>query len=366
MKKATAIIIGIIIIGISIITIKNSPSETTILLPTPFTEKKESPINTLSDKLDFPTSIVILPDGRILVSEQKGNITFLNNNGTVLNKYKLNDDYFNEGAGILGLTISPKFDKNNYFYIYYTYKNDDKIFNKIVRLQEKNNTIIDKKIIMDRIPASQLHNGGVLKFGPDGKLYVSVGDNTIPESAQNLSSLRGKILRINDDGTIPNDNPFKNSAIYSYGHRNGVGLAWDFNNKALYESEAGATGNDEINIIKPGQNYGWPIEQCGNLEKSRFVQPEFCFTPSIYPVGMTISNSTKLGYEGKLIVATLNGEHLRIIDLKSKEQSTILTGFGKLKDVVEDKGGSLYIITGNKDFYQNTGSDKLLKIIKND
>ncbi|MER5174958.1 MAG: PQQ-dependent sugar dehydrogenase [Candidatus Nitrosocosmicus sp.] len=363
MKKSTAIIIGILIIVISIITIKNSPSETTILLPTPFTEKNQSSIKVMADNLDFPTSIGMLPDGRILLAEQKGVITFLNNNGTVLNKYKLNDNYFNEGAGLLGLTISPKYDKNNYFYIYYTYKNNDKIFNKIERLQEKNSTIIDKKIIMDEIPASQLHNGGVLKFGPDGKLYASVGDNTISESAQNLSSLRGKILRIDDDGTIPHDNPFKNSAIYSYGHRNVVGLAWDFKNKALYASEPGATGNDEINIIKPGQNYGWPIEECGNLEKSQFVQPEFCFTPSIYPSGMIISNSTKLGYEGKLIVATLKGEHLRIIDLNSKDQSTILTGFGKLKDVTEDKKGSLYIITGNKDFYQDSGSDKLLKII---
>ena len=363
MKKSTAIIIGILIIVISIITIKNSPSETTILLPTPFTEKNQSSIKVIADNLDFPTSIGMLPDGRILLAEQKGIITFLNNNGTVLNKYKLNDNYFNEGAGLLGLTISPKYDKNNYFYIYYTYKNNGKIFNKIERLQEKNSTIINKKIIMDEIPAYQLHNGGVLKFGPDGKLYASVGDNTISESAQNLSSLRGKILRIDDDGTIPHDNPFKNSAIYSYGHRNVVGLAWDFKNKALYASEPGATGNDEINIIKPGQNYGWPIEECGNLEKSQFVQPEFCFTPSIYPSGMIISNSTKLGYEGKLIVATLKGEHLRIIDLNSKDQSTILTGFGKLKDVTEDKKGSLYIITGNKDFYQDSGSDKLLKII---
>ena len=363
MKKSTAIIIGILIIIISILTIKNSPSDTTILLPTPFVEKKESSIKTITDKLDFPTSIGVLPDGRILITEQKGNITFLSSNGTILNKYKLNDSYFNEGAGLLGLAISPEFVKNNYFYVYYTNKNNDKIFNKILRLEEKNNTIIDKKIIMDNIPAFQLHNGGVIKFGPDKKLYVSVGDNTNSKSAQNLSDLRGKILRINDDGTIPDDNPFKNSAVYSYGHRNVVGLAWDFNNKTLFASEAGATGNDEINLIKSGQNYGWPIEECGNLEKNQFVKPEFCFTPSIYPAGMIVSNSTKLGYEGKLIVATLKGEHLRIIDLNSKDQSIILTGYGKLKDVVEDKDGSLYIITGNKDFYQNYGTDKLLKII---
>ncbi len=167
MKKSTAIIIGILIIVISIITIKNSPSETTILLPTPFTEKNQSSIKVIADNLDFPTSIGMLPDGRILLAEQKGIITFLNNNGTVLNKYKLNDNYFNEGTGLLGLTISPKYDENNYFYIYYTYKNNGKIFNKIERLQEKNSTIINKKIIMDEIPSYQLHNGGVLKFGPD-------------------------------------------------------------------------------------------------------------------------------------------------------------------------------------------------------
>lgn len=366
MKKSTAVIIGILIIAVSIITIKNSPSDTTILLPTPPNEKKDSPIKVISDSLDFPTGAGILPDGRVLVTEQKGNILFLDNNGTLLKKYKLNDNYFNEGAGLLGLTLHPKFDDNSYFYIYYTYKNDTKIFNKIVRLQEKNSTITENKTIMDKIPGFQLHNGGVLKFGPDGKLYASIGDNTIPESSQDLSSLRGKILRINDDGTIPQDNPFKNSSVYSYGHRNVVGLAWDFENKVLYASEAGRIGNDEINIIKPGQNYGWPIEECGNLERSQFVKPEFCFTPSIYPAGMTISNSKKLGYEGKLIVATLKGGHLMAIDLYSKDQATILTGYGKLKDVIEDKDGSLYITTGNKEFFQDTGSDKIIKINKND
>jgi glucose/arabinose dehydrogenase len=366
MKKPIAVIIGILIIVISIITITNSPLDTTILLPTPFAEKNESSIKVVKDNLDFPTSIGILPDGRILISEQKGNIVFLNNNGTVLNKYKLEDNYFNEGAGLLGLAIHPKFNENNFFYVYYTYKNDEKIFNKILRLQEKNNNITNKKIIMDKIPASQLHNGGALKFGPDIKLYASTGDNTNSRSSQNLSSLSGKILRINGDGTIPQDNPFKNSTIYSYGHRNVVGLAWDFNNKVLFASEAGRTGNDEINIIEPGGNYGWPIEECGNLEKIKLIKPEFCFTPSIYPAGMTISNSTKLGYEGKLIVSTLKSQHLRTIDLNSKDQSTILTGFGKLKDVAEDKEGSLYTITGNKDFFQNSGSDKLLKITKNE
>ncbi len=367
MKKPTVIIIGISIIIISVITILNSRSETTILLPPPFKGEKESSIKVLADNLDFPTSIGILPDKRILISEQKGNLIFLNSNGTLLNTYKLNDTYFDEGSGFLGLTVHPNFEKNHFLYIYYTYKDDkQKLFNKVIRLLETNNTLIDKKIIIDNIPASKLHNGGVLKFGPDKRLYVGTGDATDSELAQNFSSLAGKVLRINDDGTIPDDNPFKNSLIYSYGHRNVVGLAWDFKNKTLYESEAGRIGNDEINLIKPGKNYGWPLEECGNLKKSRFVNAEYCFTPSLYPAGMTVSNSTKLGYDNKLLVAALKGEHLRVIDPISKEQSLILTGYGKIKDVAEDDQGSIYIITNNKDFYENTGYDKILKIMKNE
>ena len=137
MNKYVIIVIGIIVVIISALTILNSPSETTILLPSPNAEDRASAVKVITDNLDFPTSIGILPDGRIVITEQKGNITFLNSNGTILNKYKLNDNYFNEGAGLLGLTISPEFVKNNYFYIYYTYKNNDKIFNKIYKATRK-------------------------------------------------------------------------------------------------------------------------------------------------------------------------------------------------------------------------------------
>jgi glucose/arabinose dehydrogenase len=366
MRKITMMIIGIAVIAISVITILNSPSDTTILLPSPFNANNSSSrVLVLADNLDFPTSIDIMPDGRLLVAEQKGSILFLSNNGSLLNRFNLKDSYFNEGAGLLGLTVHPLFKENNYFYAYYTYKNNEGIFNKILRMQEKNNTIIENKTILDKIPGFDLHNGGALKFGPDKNLYVSVGDNTNSELSQNLSSLSGKILRMDDNGGIPKDNPFKNSPVYSYGHRNVVGLAWDLKNKTLYASEAGRTGNDEINFIEMGKNYGWPIEECGSPEENRFVDPEFCFTPSIYPAGMTISNSSAFGYEGKLVVATLKGDHLRIINLSTKEQSPALTGFGKLRDVVEDKDGSLYIITNNKDYFQNTGHDKILKITKN-
>lgn len=367
MKKYTVVLIGIAVVIISVITILNNRSETTILLPSPNMEDRESSVKVMAEGLEYPTAIVILPDERIVLTEQTGKTLILSSNGSLLNTFELPDTYFEEGAGLLGLTADPHFTDNHLLYFFYTYKNnnDSKIFNKVISVQEKNNSLVDERTILDLMPASKLHNGGAIKFGPDGKLYVSVGDTTNSELAQNLSSLAGKILRINSNGTIPTDNPFENSSIYSYGHRNVVGIGWDFNNNTMYATEAGRIGNDEINEIKPGENYGWPIEECGNLEKSLFVNAKFCFTPSIYPSGIIISNSTELNYYGKLLVATMKGEHLRSIDLITKDQSAILTGYGKLKDVTEDKSGSLYLITNNRGFYDNTGSDRILKIMRN-
>lgn len=374
MKKYTSIIIGIIVVLISIYTISNTPSDTTILLPSPNFEDRESAVRVMAEGLEYPTNIIALPDDRIVLTEQTGKTLIFNSNGTLLNTIQLPDNYFEEGAGLLGLAADPQFANNHFLYLYYTYTNNNdtsnsssaKIFNKVIRTQEKNNSLVDIQTIIDNIPASKLHNGGALKFGPDGKLYISVGDTTESELSQNLSSFAGKILRLNPDGTIPSDNPFENSSIYSYGHRNVVGIAWDFNNNTMYATEAGSIGNDEINIIKSGENYGWPIEECGNLEESLFVNAEFCFTPSIYPSGIIISNSSELNYYGKLLVATIKGEHLRSIDLITKDQSPILTGYGKIKDITEDKNGSLYVITNNRGFFDDSGSDRMLKILRNE
>jgi glucose/arabinose dehydrogenase len=376
MKKYTSIIIGIIVVLISIYTISNTPSDTTILLPSPNFEDRESAVRVMAEGLEYPTNIIALPDDRIVLTEQIGKTLIFNSNGTLLNTIQLPDNYFEEGAGLLGVAADPQFANNHFLYLYYTYtKNNDtsnsnnsstKIFNKVIRAQEKNNSLVDIQTIIDNIPASKLHNGGALKFGPDGKLFISVGDTTESKLSQNLSSFAGKILRLNPDGTIPDDNPFENSSIYSYGHRNVVGIAWDFNNNTMYATEAGSIGYDEINIIKSGENYGWPIEECGNLEESLFVNAEFCFTPSVYPSGIIISNSSELNYYGKLLVATIKGEHLRSIDPITKDQTPILTGYGKIKDITEDKNGSLYVITNNRGFFDDSGSDRMLKILRNE
>ena len=232
-------------------------------------------------------------------------------------------------------------------------------------LTEKENKIIESKVIIDSIPGAQFNDGGSIKFGPDGKLYISTGDATIPELAQNVKSLAGKILRLNPDGTIPDDNPFLGSPVYSYGHRNIQGIAWHSQTKQLYATEQGGpSGNDEVNVIKAGSNYGWPIEECKGSGK--FEASEFCFNPSIAPTGVTIAINDKLGYQNDLIFTTLKGSHLRHIDLESKTQSNILVGYGRLRDVIEASDGSLYVLVNNKDErgIAQEYDDKILRILK--
>jgi glucose/arabinose dehydrogenase len=265
----------------------------------------------------------------------------------------------------LGLALHPNFTENHLLYVYHTYANKSKLYNKVLMLTEKENKIIESKVIIDSIPGAQFNDGGSIKFGPDGKLYISTGDATIPELAQNVKSLAGKILRLNPDGTIPDDNPFLGSPVYSYCHRNIQGIAWHSQTKRLYATEQGGpSGNDEINVIKAGSNYGWPIEECKGSGK--FEASEFCFNPSIAPTGVTIAINDKLGYQNDLIFTTLKGSHLRHIDLESKTQSNILVGYGRLRDVIEAPDGSLYVLVNNKDQsgIAQENDDKILRILK--
>ena len=140
MNKYVVIVIGIIVVIISALTILNTPSETTILLPSPYAEDRASAVKVISDNLEFPTGVAILPDKRIVITEQTGKALILNNNGSQLNNYEVKGNYFDEGAGLLGLAIHPQYVNNHYLYLYYTYKNNDnQTFNKVIRLQEKNN-----------------------------------------------------------------------------------------------------------------------------------------------------------------------------------------------------------------------------------
>ena len=360
-----------LVIIVSILTMKFSPSETLVPLPAPVSNlsnlTNSSGVEIIAEGLQAPRSIDISKDGRIFVSEKRGSIRVVDN-GTLLTEPVGDIKAENIGdAGLLGLTLHPNFTQNHLFYVYYTYSNSTGLFNKVLMLTESNNRIIDSKTILDGIPGDEYRDGGRIKFGPDGKLYVLTGDASIPELSQDLDSLAGKILRTNEDGTIPQDNPFSNSPVYAYGFRNVQGLAWAPNSGALYSSDQGGTGNDEINLISPGKNYGWPHEECNSSDDdNRYTPPVLCFNPSLEPSGIAFAFSNKLGYQNHLIVATLKGSHLRDIDFDSGSQNTILVGYGRIIDLVESEDGSIFVLTSNTDgrALPQQGDDKILRLTR--
>ena len=359
-----------LVIIVSILTMKFSPSETLVPLPAPISNlsnlTNSSGVEIIAEGLQAPRSIDISKDGRIFVSEKRGSIRVVDN-GTLLTEPVGDIKAENIGdAGLLSLTLHPNFTQNHLFYVYYTYSNSTGLFNKVLMLTESNNRIIDSKTILDGIPGDEYRDGGRIKFGPDGKLYVSTGDASIPELSQDLDSLAGKILRTNEDGTIPQDNPFSNSPVYAYGFRNVQGLAWAPNSGALYSSDQGGAGNDEINLISPGKNYGWPHEECNSSDDddNRYTPPVLCLNPSLEPSGIAFAFSNKLGYQNHLIVATLKGSHLRDIDFDSGSQNTILVGYGRIIDLVESEDGSIFVLTSNTDgrALPQQGDDKILRL----
>lgn len=343
-----------------------TPSQTTLPIPEPGQSdgnNTRSGVQVLAENLDVPWAIDIAEDGRLFFTERTGRIMAIDKNGSLLSDPVAYINVMqNSESGLLGLALHPNFTENHLLYVYHTYSNDSAVLNQVLMLTENDNKIVESKVIIDNIPAADRNDGGRIKFGPDGKLYVATGDARQPELAQDAGSLAGKILRLNPDGSIPEDNPFEGSPVYSYGHRNIQGLAWHPLTGDLYASEHGLEGNDEINLINPGTNYGWPIEDC-NAEK--FEKPIVCFNPAIAPAGMTFAASNSLGYQNDILLATLKAQHIRLIDLESDAESNILTGFGRIRDVVEAPDGSLYVTTSNKDgrAVPTQDDDKILRII---
>lgn len=244
---------------------------------------------------------------------------------------------------------------------------------KLVKSESKG---YDEQVLIDKIPAAPIHDGGRIKFGPDGKLYVTTGDSANPNLAQDLTSLAGKILRINPDGSTPTDNPFSNSLVYSYGHRNPQGLDWDPLTGKLVETEHGPSGekgfaHDEVNVIEPGKNYGWP-NVVGKANDPRYVDPiidtgDVTWAPS----GASFYHADKIpGWKDKFFIATLRGNHLRILQLDTEANKVIsseavLQGtYGRLRDIAQGPDDYLYILTSNTDGrgLPAPDDDKILRI----
>jgi len=320
-------------------------------------------VETVVNGLEVPWSLTFAPDGRLFVPERPGRVRIIDTARGTSEVALVLDDVFAEGeAGLLGLAVDPAFTSNRLVYLYYTARTSGGAVNRVVRYRESGGRLTEPAVLLDNIPANTIHDGGRLRFGPDGLLYITTGDAANAELAQDLGSYAGKILRLNTDGTTPRGNPFS-SPIYSYGHRNSQGLDWNPANGELWASEHGATGNDETNVLDGSVNYGWPrIQGAETLPGMR--EPITFYNPAIAPSGASFYRGQRFPqFTNDFFVATLRGTlllRLRIDPAARRviAQERLLEGqFGRLRDVVTGPDGYLYFCTNNRDGRGNPTAD---------
>jgi glucose/arabinose dehydrogenase len=332
---------------------------------------------TVVSDLEIPWAAQFAGDGRLFLTERPGRIRIIRN-------AKLDPQpwatipvaHVGEG-GLLGLALAPDFTRSKFVYVYYTYQADGRLWNRITRFIDQNGRGEVDRVILDQIPGAVVHDGGRIKFGPDGKLYVTTGDARQPSQAQDRAALGGKILRINPDGTIPADNPFAGSPVYSFGHRNAQGLAWHPQAATMYASEHGPTGEfglccrDKVNVIKAGNNYGWPVV-AGRAGDPRFVDPiaDSGTSDTWAPSGILMPSRGP--WQGSVLVAELRGASLRRLLLTGAGFSQVRSQevyfrdeLGRLRDVFEGPDGTLYLLTNNTDGRgtPRPHDDRMLKIV---
>ena len=324
----------------------------------------------LSGLEGVPWAMAFAPDGRLFVTERVGRVLIANvTAGTYDVALAMDDVWVNSEAGLLGLALDPQFAETRFVYLYYSARVGSAAVNRIVRYREVGGRLGERVVLLDNIPASQNHDGGRLKFGPDGLLYATAGDAQAQGLAQDVSSLAGKILRITRDGTTPSGNRFS-SPVFTYGHRNPQGIDWHPGTGAMWASEHGNVGNDEINAIQSGLNFGWPRIEASDTFPGMETPVTF-FNPSIAPSGASFYRGTRFPqFANNFFVATLRGTHLlRVtIDGSSRRiasEERLLDGtHGRLRDVISGPDGNLYVCTNNRDGRgtPRSGDDRILRI----
>jgi glucose/arabinose dehydrogenase len=330
-------------------------------------------VEVVAINLDVPWALAFAPDGRLFFTERSGQVRVIAG-GQLQPQPVAQVPAVEAGeAGLMGLALDPEFQENGYLYIMYSYRDESgNIKNRVSRLTESGGRAGSEFILLDNMPGATIHDGGRIKFGPDGKLFVTLGDAANTASPQTLNTPAGKIMRINSDGSVPNDNPFPGSPVYTLGHRNPQGLAWHPTTGQLFSTEHGPVGNDEVNIIRAGSNYGWPTI-VGTAGGQQFADPILLFSPSVAPSGATFYSGSQLSpWRGNLFFATLRGVHLhRVVFGGSNldqvvEQHRMFEGqYGRLREVIEGPDGFLYFTTNNRDGRGSprADDDRILRVV---
>jgi glucose/arabinose dehydrogenase len=329
-------------------------------------------VEVAATRLEIPWALAFAPDGRLFVSERPGRVRVVQN-GTLLSEpaLTLTDAFTRDESGVLGLALHPSFTANRLVYLVYTASGNDGPVARLVRYREVANVLGEPSVLLDGVPAANIHNGSRVRFGPDGALYLTFGDAASPSIAQDVAALNGKVLRLTADGTTPADNPY-GSPVWSWGHRNPQGIDWHPVTGDLFETEHGQTGNDEINVIERGRNYGWPIIE-GDQSRADMRTPIAFFAPAVAPSGASFYRGSAFpAFRSDLFVATLRGQALLRVRLDAANPRRVQSierllenRFGRLRDVVSGPDGYLYIATNNRDGRGQPGvdDDRILRLV---
>src|SRR2546428_1060648 len=286
-------------------------------------------VETVVGNLEVPWSIVWAPDGRMIFTERPGRVRVYDNGRLRPQPLFTVPDVEPKGeSGLMSIALHPQFASNHLLYLSYAYRADGQRV-RVVRYRETANGFTERKVIIEDIPAAQFHAGCRLRFGPDGKLYITTGDATERDLAQRLDSIAGKTLRLNDDGSVPRDNPFVGQAnarpeIWTYGNRNGQGIDFQPGTNLLFETEHGPSGfdgpggGDEVNILERGKNYGWHVIH-HRATQAGMESPLLEYTPACAPAsGMFYRGSALPAFKGNFFFGCLVGARIIRVGLDGR------------------------------------------------
>ena len=352
---------------------------------------KETPkfkVETVATNLVVPWSIAFAPDGRMFITERPGRVRVLKD-GELQEKplHTFSDVELKGETGLMGMTLHPKFEENSLIYFAYVYdtKKGKKV--RVVRFKETDNGLTDRKVIIEGIAAAKYHAGMRLGFGPkDGKLYITTGDATKQKLAQKLNSLNGKTLRLNDDGIIPEDNPFVGQKearpeIWTYGHRTAQGMDWHPETGDMWQTEHGPsfidgvswfkkrTGGDEVNLVERGKNYGW-AKISHMMTKKGMETPLVEYSPAMAPGSGAFYSGDKFpAFKNNFFFGALKGKALVRLVIEGRkivaQQILFKKKYGRIREVAEGPDGYIYFSTSNRDGRGDASAkdDRILRIV---